>query len=106
MSDRADFWARHLAAIEAEGVSTKEYAEREGLPVTALYQWRRRFKAGGRPSRARAVSGGFVPVTVRAADEASACSVRIGEGVRLELAQLPSPEWLAALAAAVVRRVR
>lgn len=106
MSDRADFWSRHLAAIEAEGVATKAYAAREGLSVTALYQWRRRFKAGGRPSRAPAMSGGFVPVAVQVGSEASICTVRIGEGVRLELAQLPSPEWLAALNAAVVRRVR
>jgi len=105
MLDRADFWARHLAAIKTEGVATKVYAEREGLAVTALYKWRRRLKAGGRPNCAATMSGGFVPVTVQpvtAVTASSACSVRIGEDLRLELAQLPSPEWLAALAAAVV----
>jgi transposase len=104
MLDRADFWAGHLAAIDAEGVTTRVYAEREGLAATSLYQWRRRLKAGGRPSRAAAVSGGFLPVTiqtVQAAAAESACCLRIGEDLRLELAQLPSPDWLAALAAAV-----
>lgn len=106
MSERAEFWAHHLAAIEAEGITTKVYAQREGLAVSALYQWRRRFKSGGRPSRAKVAGGGFVPVTVQAAAAASGCTVRVGEAVRLELAQLPSAEWLAALAAAVGRRVR
>jgi len=107
MSDRMEFWSRHLVAIEMEGVTTKVYAEREGLSVAALYQWRRRLKAGGQPSSAMATGRGFVPVTVQArSDCAGCCSVRSGEGVRLKLTQLPSPEWLAALAAAVVRRVR
>lgn len=106
MSERAEFWARHLAAIEAEGVTTKVYAHREGLAVSALYQWRRHFKSGGRPSRAKAVSSGFVPVTVQAEAAANGCTVRVGDAVRLELAQLPSAEWLAALAAALGRRVR
>ena len=109
MLDRADFWARHLSAIDAEGVTTKVYAEREGLAVAALYKWRRRLKAGGLTSRAAAASGGFVPVTIQTAQAAAAeraCCVHIGEDLRLELEQLPSPEWLAALAAAVVGRVR
>ena len=109
MLDRADFWARHLSAIDAEGVTTKAYAEREGLAVAALYKWRRRLKAGRRPNRASAVSSGFVPVTIQTSQAAAAeraCCVRIGEDLRLELAQLPSAEWLAALAAAVVGRVR
>ena len=109
MLDRADFWAGHLAAIKAEGVTTRMYAEREGLAVAALYKWRRRLKVGGLTSRAAAASGGFVPVTIQTAQATAAeraCCVHIGEDLRLELEQLPSPEWLAALAAAVVGRVR
>ena len=44
--------------------------------------------------------------TAQAAAAERACCVHIGEDLRLELEQLPSPEWLAALAAAVVGRVR
>ena len=44
--------------------------------------------------------------TAQAAAAERACCVCIGEDLRLELAQLPSAEWLAALAAAVVGRVR
>ena len=31
MSERSKFWLSHLSAIEAEGITTKAYAEREGL---------------------------------------------------------------------------
>ena len=48
MSERSKFWLSHLSAIEAEGITTKAYAEREGLSPQALYQWRKRLVAGGR----------------------------------------------------------
>lgn len=47
MSERSTFWLSHLSAIEAEGITTKAYAEREGLSPQALYQWRKRLVAGG-----------------------------------------------------------
>ncbi|MHB1373060.1 MAG: IS66 family insertion sequence element accessory protein TnpA, partial [Thauera sp.] len=45
MSERSTFWLSHLSAIEAEGITTKAYAEREGLSPQALYQWRKRLVA-------------------------------------------------------------
>ena len=42
MSTESDFWARHLEAIANEGIHTKGYADREGLDVSKLYQWRKR----------------------------------------------------------------
>ena len=50
MSERSTFWLSHLSAIEAEGITTKAYAEREGLSPQALYQWRKRH-AGIQPGR-------------------------------------------------------
>ena len=42
MSTESDFWARHLEAIANEGIHTKGYADREGMDVSKLYQWRKR----------------------------------------------------------------
>ena len=42
MSERAEYWSRHLAAIATEGISTLAYAKREGLAVASLYYWRKR----------------------------------------------------------------
>ncbi len=54
MSERSTFWLSHLWRIEAEGITTKAYAEREGLSPQALYQWRKRLVAGGRPEPGQA----------------------------------------------------
>ena len=106
MSDRAQFWLSHLAAIEAEGITTKAYGEREGLSVAALYQWRKRFAAGGRASRAQAV-GGFVSVRPTSQpSEPGGCTMVIDQLLRLECAALPSVGWLAALSAALRERGR
>jgi transposase-like protein len=105
MSERAKFWLSHLSAIEAEGITTKAYAEREGMSAQALYQWRKRLVAGGRPSRARGDS--FVPVQItRSAPSAPGCTVVIDAGLRLECAALPGVDWLAALSAALRERAR
>lgn len=105
MSERSEFWLSHLSAIEAEGITTKAYAEREGLSAQALYQWRKRLVAGGRPSRAK--RSGFVPIHIEPSMAAGAgCTVVIDSGLRLECAALPSVDWLAALSAAVRERGR
>lgn len=105
MSERSEFWLSHLSAIEAEGITTKAYAEREGLSPQALYQWRKRLVAGGRSSRAKL--GGFVPIQIEPAMAArGGCAVVIDAGLRLECASLPSVDWLAALSAALHERGR
>lgn len=102
MSDRREFWSQHLAAIEREGISTKAYAEREGLSVGSLYQWRREFK-GHSPHCADA---GFVAVELERPPQTERCVLRLSGGVALELAELPGPNWRAALCAALSGPVR
>ncbi len=38
MIERSVFWANHLKAIDAEGISGRVYAAREGLANKSLYQ--------------------------------------------------------------------
>lgn len=105
MSERSDFWLSHLSAIEAEGISTKAYAEREGLSAQALYQWRTRLITGHHPDQARL--GGFVPIQVEPLMVPRVgCTVLIDGGLRLECSDLPKVEWLAALAAQLAGRGR
>lgn len=105
MSERSTFWLSHLSAIEAEGITTKAYAEREGLSQQALYQWRKRLVAGGRFSRAKL--GGFVPVQIEPSMTFRAgCTLVIDAQLRLECAMLPDVDWLAALSAALAERGR
>lgn len=111
MSKGMQYWSDHLAAIAVEGIQTKAYAKREGLSVSALYYWRKRIKDAASstvvaPAVAPRTSSQFVPVQVRDVFHPVPCSLSVAPGVRLELAQLPTPEWLAALAGAVARQVR
>lgn len=106
MSERAQFCLSHLSAIESEGITTKAYADREGLPVSALYQWRNRLVACGGSRRPKA-GGGFVAMQLKPpAPTSSGCTVVIGAQFLLECATLPNVDWLAALAAALRARER
>lgn len=111
MSERVQYWSDHLAQIATEGISTKAYAEREGLTPSSLYYWRKRLKAGttkeGQRSSAAASGRRFVAVQIADnSDPRVPCSLSVAGGVRLELAALPAPEWLAALVRAVSKPVR
>ena len=104
MSETRKYWSQHLAVIDAESITTRAYAEREGLSVAALYNWRRRLKrdaASGPPATSRQL----VPVQITGRPPAGpACTLAIGPDVQLTLDQLPDPQWLASLAAATAGR--
>jgi hypothetical protein len=51
--ERSRVWIRHLEKIEAEGVTAKAYAAREGFSVDALYQAKKRLVARGAWPRPR-----------------------------------------------------
>jgi hypothetical protein len=106
MSEARRFWSQHLAAIEAEGITTKAYAEREKLSVTALYQWRRRLNveaAGSQGVAQRDVEASrhwLVPVRLTTS-RPERCVLAFTPSLQLELAGLPDPQWLAEVAAAM-----
>lgn len=102
---REAYWAGHLAAIEREGVSTKAYAEREGLSAAALYQWRGVLKKRATEGEPQCY-GDFVAVQcAQAAPISSAvvCTLKLAGALTLELSVLPSVAWLAALGVALAR---
>ncbi len=107
MSGMDEFWRGHLAAIEVEEITTKAYAEREGLAVHKLYEWRRRLRdqmpAATAESRFVSVA---VPVPEAPALSATPCQLQIGHAVRMEFTALPDAQWLAVLAAALIREER
>jgi hypothetical protein len=95
------FWAGHLEAIEVMGVSTKEYAEREGLSVHELYAWRAKLKKSGyRPvapaSGAGGQAGQFARVVAASPVTQGDLCIEAGH-CSLRFAALPDPAWLGAL---------
>jgi transposase len=102
---KADFWVRHLAAIEQEGVSTKAYAEREGVSVASLYHWRNKLQRRGK-ARERGLGGDFVAVQwadVSPTTPSVMCTLRLAGGLTLECSVLPSAQWLVALDSAMAQ---
>jgi transposase len=108
MTERSVFWANHLRAIDAEGISARAYAAREGLAIQSLYQWRQKLgQTQSTPSAAPRVSmaSGFVAVKVTEtlAAEPASWRLRVG-GVELELPAHPDAYWLAGLVVALEQR--
>ncbi len=97
MNKGAAFWQGHVAAIRREGISANAYAKRHGIAVKRLYYWQR--KAAVAVAGATQVSP-FVALRIESLARVPAptnCTVVLASGVRMEIATLPSPEWLAAL---------
>ena len=107
MTERSIFWANHLRAIEAEGISAKAYAAREGLAIQSLYQWRQKLGQTQRSHGADrvSVSSGFVAVKVTETrvSEPTSWMLRMG-GVELELPAHPDAHWLVGLVVALAQR--
>jgi hypothetical protein len=108
MTERSVFWATHLRAIDAEGISTRAYAAREGLAIQSLYQWRQKLGQTRRPLGADPSVGmgsGFVAVNVTGplTSQSGAWMLRVG-GLELELPAHPDPHWWVGLIVAMERR--
>lgn len=117
-SENRDGWRAHLLRIEQEQLTTKAYADREGLSAAVLYHWRKVFKAEARralraPEGAAQAGpqGSFVALTVtdvRVRDVRQpvppvGCRLTLPAGLQLEMVELPAPQWLARLAADLMR---
>ena len=103
------YWSGHVAAVEAQAISTRAYAQQHGLALSTLYYWQHKLKptaampANSAPLGATGQRGKFVTLHVKAPayavrPVATNCTLVLGAGVRLEMLALPDPEWLNALA--------
>ncbi len=108
MTERSVYWANHLKAIDAEGISARAYATREGLAIQSLYQWRQKLSQsqrfhGADSSVSMTSSFVAVKVTETMVSDPARWMLRLG-GVELELPAHPDPQWLVGLVAAMERR--
>ena len=106
-----EFWQAHLNAIEAEGMSTADYARREGLVAQRLYAWRNRLKtedvhAVTAPSGRLAQRSRFVALEIDTYGVPdTACTLKLAAGMELHLSGLPDAYWLASLVNASTREL-
>ena len=108
------YWLRHIEAQRDSGLNIKAYARREDLSVGNFYHWRSQLGMT-RGSKALSLSrAGFTQATVlvpeaapsrnvphnhdiRQASATPVCRLTLAAGIHLEMATLPSPQWLAGL---------
>lgn len=110
---RQQDWEKHIAALAAGGVTVQAYAKQHKLNPATLYKWRHRLKARAakqaltvvsKPAESRkSAKLSATPVTLLEHRNGGQCRLTLAPGVQLELSQVPSPEWLAAVTAALSR---
>lgn len=107
MYDTPQYWARHIAAIDAQSLSAAEYARRQGLDAQQIYRWRYRLKnksinaasTHNEVKLQQTQSRRFISVQLQESvtTSSSACTLRLAPGISLELCSLPDATWLASL---------
>jgi hypothetical protein len=109
MRQEPGYWQAHIEAAKREGMSTIAYAKQHGLGVKSLYRWQRKLATTSAAVTDRTPPGKFVALCVAktvkssafaeatVATVASGCTLQLGPGLRLEMATLPPPQWLAAM---------
>ncbi len=98
LSERQQYWLKHLRAAEGEGEPLKAYAKRLGLAKSSLYEAKRNLRACGviaAASKRAPSSPGFARVAV-SAPSPSPCTlrVRLASGALLEWSEAPQGEAL------------
>ena len=105
MKNAREYWSNQLSAIRTQGVSCSAYARQHDLSLASLYYWQRRLQS--QPTASALASAPnpqskFVALDVSDAmpDMASPswrCTLVLTGGMRLEMSELPDPQWLAAV---------
>lgn len=108
MMTTKQYWSRHVAAVKAQAITTRAYAQRHGLVLSTLYYWQHKLKptaatqANATPMTTTPQPSKFVSLHVKTPDYvmrpmSTNCTLVLGTVIRLEMPALPDPQWLTAL---------
>ncbi len=105
MTTESETWTAHVAAIKQGSISARAYAQEHGISLASLYYWKRKLKVASAKSdpTPQAVSK-FVALrlpVVPLVPRPASCTLILASGLRLEMPELPAPEWLAAVGRAL-----
>ena len=95
-----EFWAQHIKALRSSGQTSVAYARDHDLSVQALGWWRRKLHPALPKRSVRAVDAPkvskFVVLEVEPiATQPMGVTVSLAGEVRVQMAELPPPAWLA-----------
>lgn len=92
-STRQAFWQSHLGKAQAQGLSLRAYARREGLSEHSLYAARHQARAQASAVAQPTPAPAFAAIRVAA----GSCELSLPGGLVLRLPEPPPASWLAAL---------
>jgi len=108
MKKAKQYWAGHVAAIKAQGISTIDCAQQHALARSTLYHWQNKLRRAGaetsKPDKSTAPTQPSKFIALRMSDPQrlvpptpTNCTLVLPSGMRLEMAALPAPQWLSEL---------
>jgi hypothetical protein len=108
MKSTSNDWSNHIEAIKTQAISTRAYAKRHGIALSALYYWQRKLKSAlpvatkAAPVAVAKPSSKFVALRLSEPERMVPpapmhCTLVLAGGTRLEMPALPDPRWLADL---------
>ena len=103
-------WPGHVQTINTLGISTSAYAQQHGLARSTLYRWQNKLKSpppvhadiNAAPLAATPKPSQFVALRINESERVTPptpmhCTLVLAGGIRLEMPELPNPQWLADL---------
>jgi transposase-like protein len=93
-----EFWAQHVAACAASGLSRAAYCRRHDLSYWTFNDWRRRVESAQPRPVSTAQHQSLVPVVLSSTRPTAAMlELRVGDQVRLSLPASVDAAWLGSL---------
>ena len=90
-------WIAHLEQAQQQKLTLREYARRVGIKAATLYAARKWLNE--KASRGASVPVSFAEAQVVGDGPLESCVLHLAPGLRLQMAALPSPQWLVTLCA-------
>ena len=100
-------WSNHVEAIKTLGISASDYARQHGLARSTLYRWQNKLKSAPHihaDTNAVALATSqppskFVALRISEPERLTLpapmhCTLVLAGGIRLEMPELPTPQWL------------
>jgi hypothetical protein len=102
-TERREYWQQQVEAFNRSGMTLQGFCAERNLSYTNFCSWRRRLGAASKrkESRQDVVSVTVLPEVGKRASEGIRICV---EGVQIEFADSPDPQWLASVVLAVGSR--
>jgi transposase-like protein len=97
-SNKAQQWAKRIAAFEGSGLSRRTWCQQEGLNPNTLDYWRSRLRRISPAAPSARANGTLIPVVVVGSDAmAASIEIALPQGTRVRAPSTVDAIWLSGL---------